>query len=136
MIDVNAVLRQHLASDSAITALVEQRVYVPRLPENAGLPAIGLFVRGGASTPYIPGILTPSFQIDCWADDPVDAREVYRAVYDALQGIQNITVSMDGTDYLILGAEEETQGQDLVDVDIPGYFRVLSFFSIMMREVT
>lgn len=133
MIDINAILIEYLGSDAGVTALVSGRIYCPRLPENATLPAIGLFTRGGESTPYIPGIVTPSVQIDCWADDPIEARQVYRAVYDALQGIQNVEVSLGGTTYYILSAIEETQGQDLVDVDIPGYFRVLAFFSIMIR---
>jgi len=184
LVDSNAVVRAHLAADAGIIALVGTSIYCPRLPEGASLPAIGLFTRGGTSTPYIPGMPNPSVQIDCWADDPVDAREIYRAVYDSLQGIQNVIVGTialgtDGYDYhcilehtaaaasrpitgadyatywvkapgtgngstwvsgtvypltgRILSAIEEVQGQDLVDSDIPNYFRVLSFWSIMIR---
>ena len=129
MVDSNSVIRAHLAADTGIIALVGTSIYCPRLPEGASPPAIGLFTRGGTSTPYIPGMPNPSVQIDCWADDPIEARQIYRAVYDALQGIQNVAV---GSNY-ILSAIEEVQGQDMVDNDIPNYFRVLSFWSIMIR---
>ncbi len=144
--DTNAIIRTYLTTASAATnpliALVGSQIYCPRLEENVSLvtagvstPAISFFTRGGPSTPYIPGIITPSVQFDCWATDvspvsgSIKAREVYRALYDALQGIQNTTVGA----YTILSAIEEVQGQDLVDVEIPEYFRVLTFFSIMVR---
>lgn len=127
--DVNAIIRTYLAANAGLIALVGTRIYCPRLPENATLPALGFFSRGGTSTPYIPGIVSPSVQFDCWADNPIDARELYRALYDSLQGIQNVTVGA----YKILSAIEEVQGQDLVDTEIPNYFRTLCFFSIMIR---
>ena len=143
MIDTNAVIRTHLAADAGITALVGDRIYQGRLPENADLPAICFFTRGGTSTPYIPGIPAPSVQFDCWAKSEevagveikgdIVARQVYRALYDALQGIQNVKVTIGATDYYILSAIEEVQGQDLVDSEIPNYYRVLTFFEIMVR---
>lgn len=131
--DTNSIIKTYLATSSTLVdpliALVSDRIHSPRLPQNATLPAVGFFSRGGESTPYIPGIITPSVQFDCWAGDPIAAREVYRVLYDALQGIQNVTVGS----YQIMSAIEEVQGQDLVDVEIPNYFRVLTFFSIMIR---
>ncbi len=132
MIDSNSVIRAHLAADPGLIGLVGTRIFCPRLPENTDLPAISFFTRGGKSSPYVPPIPSPSIQVDCWADSPIEARQVYRALYDALQGIQNIVVTIDGTDYVILSAREEVQGIDLVD-EIPGYFRVLTFFEITMR---
>lgn len=129
MLDSNAIVRAYLVTDAALTAIVSSRIYCPRLPEGADLPALGFFTRGGLSTPYITGLLTPSVQFDCWGTTPDEAREVYRALYDALQGIQNVAV---GSNY-ILSAREEVQGQDLVDLEIPNYFRVLTFFEIIIR---
>jgi len=91
--DTNSIIRAYLATSTTLTTLVGARIYCPRLPENATLPAVSFFNRGGASTPYIPGYLDPSIQFDCWAHDPVEARKVYRAVYDSLQGIQNTSVA-------------------------------------------
>ena len=141
--DTNAIILSYLTTSSTavdpLIALVSDRIYCPRLPEKATLPAIGYFARGGTSTPYIPGIVTPSVQFDCWATDTevagvvtrgsIIARQVYRALYDALQGIQNITVGA----FQIMSSIEEVQGQDLVDVEIPNYFRVLTFFEVMIR---
>jgi len=116
-----------------LTGVVGTRIYVPRLPENATLPALGFFTRGGDANPYIPKIVTPSVQFDCWDDNPIGARDVYRALVDVLQGVQNQAVVIAPNTFYILGAEEETQGQDLVDAEIPNYFRVLTFFKIMVR---
>ncbi len=139
--DSNAIVREYLASNTSaaiLQALVSDRIYVPRLPQKATLPALGFLTRGGVSTPYIPGIVEPSIQFDCWDDNAIGAREVYNALYDALQGIKRTAVVVDGTTYYILSAIEETQGQDLIeqglaDVDIPEYFRVLAFFRFMIR---
>ena len=130
--DTNTILRTYLLTQTALTDLVvddDERIYCPRAPENAKLPNVTFLTRGGRSTPYIPDLPSPSVQIDCWADDPVDARVIYRRLYDALQGIQNVEVNGN----VILSAIEEVQGQDLVDTDIPGRFRVLSFWEIMIR---
>ena len=122
-----------MAADAGIIAVVGTDIYCPRLPENISPPAIGFFTRGGTATPYIPDMPSPSVQFDCWGTTSIEAREVYRALYDALQGIQNVKVTISGTDYYILSAIEEVQGQDLVDQDIQNYFRVLCFFEIMLR---
>ncbi len=150
------------------------------------LPAIGFFTRAGRASPYVPGHVYPSVQFDCWAGSPIGARSVYRALYSALQGIQDVNVGpvvvvgSNGLDYRcilahtstaadkpitgvnwatywvatgssglgsiwasgtlypitykILSAEEEVQGQDLVDTEmIPNYFRVLTFFAIGIK---
>ena len=126
--DTNAVMRAYLAADAGIKAFFAPdapRIYCPRLPEGATLPAIGFFTRGGSASPYIPDIPTPSVQFDCWADSSIVARELYRKLYDALQGIQMVAVGAN----MIKSAREEVQGVDMVD-EIPNYFRVLSFFEI------
>lgn len=127
--DTNVITRTHLLTCTDLTDLVSTRIYCPRAPENADLPNVTFFTRGGRSTPYIPDLPSPSIQFDCWADDPIEAREIYRALYDALQGIQNVAVGSN----TILSAIEEVQGQDLVDTDIPGRFRVLSFWEIIVK---
>ena len=137
--DALVIIREFLVDQTVLTDLiggaVSPRIFVPRVPEreNNSLPAIGFFKRGGWSHAYIKGELHPSIQFDCWADDPLEAEEVYRALYDVLQGIQNETVTVDGTDYMIWSALEEVQGQDLQDVDIPDRFRVMTFFSFMIK---
>jgi hypothetical protein len=101
------------------------------VPQGGSIPAVSYFRRGGVSNDYVPGIVDPSFQIDCWANDSITAESIYRALYDALQGIQNVAVAIGASTYHILGAKEETQGTGpLRDVDNPNLFRVLAFFSV------
>ena len=136
--DTNSIIRSYLVADEGIKAFFAPdapRIYCPRLPEGADLPAIGFFTRGGSASPYIPDIPTPSVQFDCWARDEeigsvmvagsIRARELYRKLYDALQGIQMVAVGAN----MIKSAREEVQGVDMVD-EIPNYFRVLSFFEV------
>ena len=133
MIDTNAVIRAYLAANAGVLALVGARVYCPRLPENATLPAISLFTRGGVPNPHIETLQHPSVQIDCWADNPIDAREVYRAVFDCLQGLQDATQVIGATTYYLKSAVLEVDGQDIVDAEIQGYFRCLSFWQFMIH---
>ncbi len=134
--DTNSIIHAYLSTQTTFMTSIGSRLYVPRLPEGAIIPAIGFFTRGGRSNPHIEEMVTPSVQFDCWADDPIDARTVYRNLVDVLQGIQNVNVTISGSVYQIKSAIEETIGQDLQDVDIPFRFRVLTFFAIMIRPVT
>jgi len=131
--EVNAIMRDYLAADAGLAAVVSTRIYVPRLPEKATLPALGFFVRGGSSTPYIPPLVSPSFQYDCWGSSPIEARSVYLALYDALQGIENQLVTVDGTDYYLKSVMEEVQAQDIQDMDFPDYHRVIAFFRAIIQ---
>ena len=131
--DVNAIMRKFLVGKPAITDIVGERIYCPRLPEKATLPALGFFTRGGTANPYIPPIVEPGFQFDCWANDPLAARSLYTALYDSLQGVENQNVVVDAVTYGLLSAIEEVQGQDLRDVDYPNYYRVIAFFRALIR---
>ena len=142
LVDVNVLIRTYLLTSSAtndpLIALIggagSERLYCPRLPENATLPAVGFFIRGGGSSHQIPAGVWPSIQFDCWAESLQEAREVYRALYDALNGLGNAPVVVGGTTYHVIQAREEVQGQDLADVDIPGYFRVTTFYQVTVRS--
>jgi len=135
MVDTNVVIREYLISRVNLTTLVEQRIYAANpLPENVTLPAIAFFTRGGSSIPSVPTVVIPSVQFNCWADDPIEARKIYRALYDELNGLKSATVTIAGTVYYIIAAMEEVQGQDIQDVAIPGYWNVLTFYSITIRN--
>ncbi len=128
--DVNSILRKYLAADPGLIGIVGIKIYCPRIPENTTLPALGFFVRGGDSTPYIPPIVEPSFQFDCWGRSPIESRSVYTALYEALQGIENVKVTIAPDDYYIKSAIEEVQGQDVQSVDYAGYCLVNEFYRI------
>lgn len=138
--DANAILRAYLAGHCwppipppTLIAIVEDRIYCPRLPEKTALPALAFFVRGGDSTPYIPPIVDPSFQFDCWGTSPLEARSVYRALYEFLQDTDNQQVIVGADTYRIFSAIEEVQGQDIQDVEFPSYHKVLTFFKVKIQ---
>ncbi len=133
--DTNRIIRDYLLTSTSLTTLLATitSIYCPRLEENAALPAVSFFTRGGINNPHIPGMLEPSVQFDCWANNPIEARTIYRALYDNLQGIQGKVVTVGPPTEIIWSAIEEVQGQDLVDVEIPNYFRVLTFFRFMIK---
>jgi len=142
LVDVNILIRTYLLTSTAITdpliALIggagNERMYQGRLPENVTLPAVSFLTRGGGSSHKRPAGVWPSIQFDCWAESPIVARQVYRALYDALQGLGNAPVVVDGNTYHIIQAREEVQGQDLQDIDIPGYYRVITFYQVTIRD--
>lgn len=135
MVDTNLVVRDYLISRTDLTDLVSNKIYAANpLPENVELPAISFFTRGGTSIPSVPTVVIPSVQFSCWADDPIEARKIYRVLYDELNGLYDATVTIDGTIYHITRAVEEVQGQDIQDTDIPGYWKVLTFYSITIRN--
>lgn len=140
LVDTNLLIRTYLLTPSELTdpliALIGDRLSCPRLPENGDLPAISYFSRGGSAYAETPDRFSPSVQFDCWAHNPIDAREVYRALYDCLEGLGSVPVVIDGTTYYIMKAREEVHGQDLVDIEIPTYFRVLTFYSITIWDTT
>ena len=127
--DINSIINTYLNTLTGLTDLVSTRIYTPTLPEDPVLPAVSYMVRGGSNDPYIPGMLYPSVQFDCWADNLIDAWEIYRKLYDNLQGIQYETVGA----YQIQSAIEEVQGQMVTDEEISGFFKVMTFFSLIIR---
>jgi len=141
--DINSIIRKWLSACTTLIALIgtaDPRIYCPRLEENATLPAVSFKVIGGDSTPYIPGIVEPLVEFDCWANNLEDAREVYRALYDNLQGIQGRTGWLSFPliwpvvwGHRLLSAIEENRGADLVDTDIQNRFRKRTTFRIMVR---
>jgi len=135
MVNSNIVIRDWLIAQTGITDLVSNRVYAANpLPENVTLPAISFFTRGGSSIAEVPTIIMPSVQFNCWASSNTGAREIYRALYDELNGLNNAQITIDGTDYFILYSREEVQGQDISDESIPGFWNTMSFYTITIRN--
>jgi len=127
--DINSIINTYLNTLTTLIALTSTRIYAVLLPEDPVLPAVSYNVIGGPNDPYIPGRLNPSVQFDCWAENEIDAWEVYRKLYDGLQGVQFKTVG----DYQIQSAIEEVQGQVITDAEISGFFRVMCIFSLVIR---
>jgi len=133
VIDTNAIIRTFLAAQSGITTLTGSRIFgPPGLPPRYSISdgaAISFFTRGGGSETHYP-VLRPSVQFNCWAATPIAARQVYRALFDALWYVKDEKI---GSAY-ILSATEDTAGQDLRDPDEPTWFYVLSLWTIRIIE--
>jgi len=131
--DPLAIMGVWLRAQAPLVAIVGARIYAPRLNENATLPALSFFIRGGTANPHIPPIPEPGFQFDCWGRNSMEARSVYIALYDALQGAQDASVVVGVTTYRLMSGIEEVQGQDIQPVDPHDYHRVLGLFRVMME---
>lgn len=137
--DANKILRTYLLAQPSLTAIVSQRVFCPVVPEGETLPALGFFIRGGDANSSTRKIIRPSFQFDCWGTNQVGARALSTALFDILQGIGGyydafIPVVVGASTFYILSAKEDVQAQDMQeDVNLPNYFKVLSFFTIKMQ---
>ena len=133
MEDTNTILRTYMAADATLIAAVGAKIYCPRLPHNASIPAIAFKRRGGECNPHIPPIVDPSYQFICYGKDAEAAEAVYIALYDALQGIQNQSVVVGLNTYRIMRAMAEGLGQPFEDEEIPNYMGVVGFFKIMIQ---
>lgn len=131
--DTNSILRAWLVAQTSLTNLVNTRIYCGKLPEGATLPAITFVTNGGQADETIATFPEASIQFNCWADDPIEARQIYRALYDALYPLLRESVTVGTNTYYILWTQETTHGIDLQDPDIPNYYRILSYWTIKFR---
>ncbi len=62
LVDTNKLIGQYLQTSSTVVdpliVLVGARIYCPRLPEKATLPAISYFTRGGVADAEVPSIFS------------------------------------------------------------------------------
>jgi hypothetical protein len=129
MIDASKVILDFLLSRPGLTNLVEQRIYAEVNSPPAGYtpagtgPAICFKSRGG-QIDYVRKLLMPSIQFKCYGATEVESNEVYRALFDVLDGAQT---------YNILFAGQETPGQILLEPDT-GWIFTLVFYTIFVID--
>lgn len=132
MIDIPLIIRTDLLADTAISNLVDTRLWSERTTPAKGYSpndghALCVAVRGG-TTPYYRFDNNVSLQVKCYGVNEVAAQTLYRAVYDRL----HFTTSADARPP-ILNAECEVLGQTLEEPDTDWPF-VIGFFSLMIRN--
>lgn len=133
MIDPVAAVVEWLSSSTAVTDIAGSRIYGGLLPQDVNVDedgsALTVTVRGGESDSETP-LIHPSIQIETWAGPYKfqQAGELYRAVYDVMQG-QNMIPLTNG---FILSSVNEVLGQPMVDPDT-NRATVVSFWKLMMR---
>lgn len=134
MTDSNLLLKYLLEQTLAVTALATD-ICFPGLPEGfdpkAGDRAVVFSVRGGTPDPFAP-ILRPSMQVRTWARTAPEARELYRAVFEALHAKSNLDLGAAG---YLMSSWCESEGQDLTD-EGTAWETVLSFFKLNLRSST
>ncbi len=87
MIDPVAALVGLLTEDSALGALVGDRIYGNDLPESPVFPALVVRLVGGEAEPQAP-VLYPEYEIAAYGETDSDAADVNGAVYDFLTGLE------------------------------------------------
>jgi hypothetical protein len=129
MTDVAAAIRTHLLANTALYALVGERVYAeidapPVGATPAGGGVICFKVRGGGPD-YSDALLYPSIQFKCYGVSRLAANAVYQALYAALQNTR-----AGGT---VRWAQCEVLGQTLQEPETtsgaPWWF-VLTYFQV------
>lgn len=134
MTNPNVVVRAMLLADPAMSALVGDHIYSPKLskswkPEAGG--AISLFVRGGTALDLYVPIVEPSVQVVAWAGSAKDARSVMDAVLGVLHNAPDqIVQTVDGPARLLWG-KAQVYPQDVTDSETQ-YPTCVCFFSCGM----
>lgn len=78
-----------LTEDAGVSAIVGTSVYWSEYPQGASVPAIVLNIVSGADQPTLQGtdqVWTYRVQIDCYAINRPQVRQLSRAVIDCLNG--------------------------------------------------
>lgn len=123
MLDTDAALTGFLLAQPGLTAVAGQRIhaslYYPKGYEPADGPLLLFNPRGGGQD-YTSLVLSPSYQFRSFGATQKEARQLDRALYDALNDAQCYPIKM---------ARMEAIGQLLQEPDTRWPF-VLSFYRI------
>ena len=86
-----------LRTDAAINAIIQQRAFPDKLPEQVAYPALtySILVGTGTRTLTDPGLQKWRIQVDCWGTTYADAKNLRAAVMKELNGYSGIL--SDGT---------------------------------------
>jgi hypothetical protein len=134
MIDPNTAMLTWLRSSPDLAALVGNNIFSPVLPETFtcadGGKAVVVRRRGGSRHPEIQGMIGPSFAIDAWALNSLDAREISGIVSDLVHGATSVDLGVAG--FVIL-AQEEVSPQDLID-PLTHWAMTAAYYKVELRS--
>ena len=94
---VDDAIYSRLSGNSAVRAIVDDRIYPDRTPQDTALPKIVFTTisQGRApNTSGASGVTNPRIQIDCWADSNAGAFALADAVRLALDGYRGTVASV------------------------------------------
>lgn len=125
MIDIDATIHAYLIQQAGLTVLAGPRIfaslYLPKGYKPADGPALLFSPRGGA-VDYSSLVLNPSYQFRSYGKTLASARELDRALFDALNDVSYCDIK---------SARMEAIGQPLQEPDT-GWPFVLSFYRIFI----
>lgn len=140
MVDPNALVAVWLRSLNLLPNILPARggtgsIYAVNLPPDFVItdgPTILVAARTGTSQTEISGIIQPRMQITVWDNvgQAQRARQVYSALYDAIDGKGNIAINGVGT---IMSCYEVQPPQDLTDPETD-WATVVSFYELFARS--
>lgn len=88
-----------LVGTAGLTAIVGQRIYYVRAPQDVTLPYVVFFKVSGVrehSHEGASGLANPRFQISCFAETYYEAKQIAQQVQSALQGFSGTMGGDDG----------------------------------------
>lgn len=108
--NVDKDLIAYLTADTALQALVGQRVYPVARPQGSARPAVEVSRIYGAPE-YADdgevGLQQARFQVDCWGDDYASAKNTGRAVTARLSAVRDVTQGTTTFLYIMLDNEQD-----------------------------
>lgn len=124
--DIDYEVRAYLLSKTAITDLIETRIYPLHLPQSPQFPAITFQVVGttGINTLDAPmSLIGTTIQIDSWANTHIDVKSLAGAVRAILNGYQGLLSTKKAQDIVY---------KNEVDLRDPetNKFRVVQFYEV------
>jgi hypothetical protein len=125
MIDTDAEIREYLVGQASLTVLAGQRIYASLYLPKGYTPDDGpalLFSPRGGAIDYSSLVLNPSYQFRSYGKTLEKARELDRALFDALNDISYCDIK---------SARMEAIGQPLQEQGT-GWPFVLSFYRIFL----
>lgn len=136
MITIEEGLVYHLKANAGLIALVSDRVYVNRLPQTVGMPAITI---QRISTPRVhshdtsgaTGTARPRIQIDAWGTTYTSCKAVTDAIRAAINGYRG-TMGAGATAVTVQGALVDEERYD--NSPDTGMHRIMSDYIIWHLE--
>jgi len=132
---IRTSLRQYLAAQSNIAALVGERIYPVVLPQSAAFPAL-TYSRTSGGHDYTlkgsSGMAMPTFELDCWGETYDAADELAEAIRLKLNGFNG---TMGDTEVKVCVLDDEVDAfEPNDDASAEGVYRITLRYRIQYTE--
>lgn len=137
---IQTALASHLKNEPVVAEKVGAHVYIGVAPTNATLPRLTIHRIGDAHVHHMTaasGMADVTIQVDCWADDPIEADEVAETVRESLDGLHHMNIGLAPNTIYVRGARLDGTVDDFEspsDGATPRLFVVHQTWSIWHTE--